>query len=133
MEGPEIEETQQQGRPQWGRRQQPQRPQGLCDLHGLGFTKNGKLDTSEYTHVPQVTITADGHVLSIPQAPVYTSNANGYTDATHYQVYAPLTDSSKLQATSANPAVKFEISPITAGRATVKATYRGKTKTYLIN
>ncbi|MBQ7180988.1 MAG: hypothetical protein IJR87_06820 [Bacteroidaceae bacterium] len=133
VEGPEIEEAQQQGRPQWGRRQQPQRPQGLCDLHGLGFTKNGNLDTSEFTQVPKVTITTDGHVLSIPTTPVYTSNANGYTDATHYQVYAPLTDTSKLQATSDNPAVKFEISPVTAGRATVKATYRGKTKTYLIN
>ena len=61
------------------------------------------------------------------------SNTNGYTDATHYQVYAPLKANSVLKATSELPGVKFEISPVSAGRATIRATYNGKTKTYLIN
>ena len=128
-EGPEVEETQPQGR-QFGRRQQPERPQGLFDLHGLGFSKGGAWKTPE---VPQVTITVDGKRLVVPTRPVFSSNANGYTDVTHYQVYAPLKADSKLSATSQNKAVMFVVTPIVAGRATVTATYCGKTKVYLIN
>ena len=128
VEGPEVEEPQQ--RQQWGRRQGPQRPQGLFDLHGIGFTKGGAWRTPV---VPQVTITVDGKQLAIPTTPIYSSNANGYTDATHYQVYAPLKVNSKLSATSPNPEVKFEVGSIANGRATVTATYQGKKKVYLIN
>ena len=128
VEGPEVEEPQQ--RQQWGRRQGPQRPQGLFDLHGIGFTKGGAWRTPV---VPQVTITVDGKQLAIPTTPIYSSNANGYTDATHYQVYAPLKANSKLSATSPNPEVKFEVGSIANGRATVTATYQGKKKVYLIN
>ena len=129
-EGPEVQQPDQQQRPQWGRRQEPQRPQGLFDLHGIGFTKGGTWSTPV---VPQVAITVDGKYLAIPSTPIFSSNANGYTEVSHYQVYAPLKANSKLSAFSYNPAVKFEISPINEGRATVKATYKGKTKTYLIN
>ena len=139
VEGPEIEEPQQpQGRPQWGRRQQPQRPQGLFDLHGLGFSKNGSIEVpieqwkGKYA-VAAVTITVDGQRLNIPATPIYSTNANGYTDATHYQVYAPLKENSEIKATSELPGVQFEISSISAGRATVRATWQGKTKTFLIN
>jgi len=139
VEGPEIQEPQQpQGRPQFGRRQQPQRPQGLFDLHGLGFSKNGSIEVpieqwkGKYA-VAAVIITVDGLRLNIPATPIYSTNANGYTDATHYQVYAPLKDNSEIKATSELPGVKFEISSIAAGRATVRATYQGKTKTFLIN
>ena len=128
-EGPEVEEPQQQGR-QFGRRQQPERPQGLFDLHGIGFTKGGAWRTPV---VPQVTITVDGKQLAIPTTPLYSSNANGYTECNHYQVYAPLKADSKLSATSQNKAVMFVVTPIVAGRATVTATYCGKTKVYLIN
>ena len=129
VEGPEVEEPQQQGR-QSGRRQGPQRPQGLFDLHGIGFSKGAGMKAPE---VPQVNITVDGKRVSVPTAPLFSSNANGYTDVTHYQVYAPLKANSVLKATSANPEVKFQISSITDGRATVKATYQGKEKIYLIN
>ena len=138
VEGPEIEEPQQpQGRPQFGRRQQPQRPQGLLDLHGISFGKGGsKLPTP----TPQVTITVDGQRLNSPATPIYSTNANGYIDCTHYQVYAPLKSNSQIKATAEFPqvgdagnAVTFNISPITDGRASVRATYKGKTKTYLIN
>jgi len=129
VEGPEVEEPQQQGR-QFGRRQGPQRPQGLFDLHGIGFSKGAGMKAPE---VPQVNITVDGKRVSVPTAPLFSSNTNGYTDVTHYQVYAPLKANSVLKATSANPEVKFQISSITDGRATVKATYQGKEKIYLIN
>ena len=63
------------------------------------------------------------------------TNQNGYTECNHYQLYAPLKAGSKVQATceKAPNAVKFDISPVVAGRATVKATYNGKEKIFLIN
>ena len=137
VEGPEIEEPQ-NDRPQWGRRQQPQRPEGLFDLHAVGFSKNGSLEVpiEEWrgkTAVNAVNITVDGQRLNIPATPIYTSNANGYTECNHYQVYGPLKADSDLKATSELPGVKFEVSPITDGRATVRATYRGRQKVFLIN
>ena len=130
VEGPEIQEPQ-NDRPQWGRHQQPQRPHGLFDLHGIGFGKGGFKMPSQ---TPQVTITVDGQRLNIPTTPVYSTNANGYTECNHYQVYAPLKANSELKATSDDPSlVQFKVSPITDGRATVRATYNGKTKVFLIN
>ena len=129
VEGPEVPAPQQ---PQWGRRpQQPQRPQGLFDLHGIGFTKT---DARPVPMVPQVTITADGKKLTIPNTPIRFNNQNGYADQVRYQVYGPLKADTKLQATSDAPdGVKFEISPIVEGRATIKATYKDLTKIFLIN
>ena len=131
-EGPEVKQNEQQ-RPQWGRRPQgAQRPQGLFDLHGIGFTKT---DAKPVPFVPGVTITVDGQKLNIPAQPIMSTNANGYTECNHYQLYAPLKAASKVEATceSAPKAVQFEISPVVAGRATVKATYKGKEKVFLIN
>ena len=127
-EGADIQKPE---RPRWGGPRGPQRPDGLFDLHGIGFMKNGM--SLKAPQVPQVTIMADGQKLVIPSAPVRFTNLNGYTDQTRYQVYGKLTDSSKIIATSNNPSVKFEVSPIVAGRATVKATYNGLTKIFLIN
>ena len=128
VEGPEIQQPQ---RPRWGGPRGPQRPQGLFNLHGIGFTKSGK--SLPAPSVPQVTIMADGQKLVIPTTPIRFTNLNGYTDQTRYQVYGKLNDSSRLTATSNNPKVKFEISPIVEGRATIKATYNGLTKIFLIN
>jgi hypothetical protein len=44
-----------------------------------------------------------------------------------------MSDNSNIVATSNVPEVKFEISKIVEGRATVKATYNGITKIFLIN
>jgi hypothetical protein len=130
-EGPEVKQPEQPQRGQFGRRpQEPQRPQGLFDLHGIGFSKGTDF---EVPVVPQVTITADGKKLNIPATPIRSTNQNGYTDLIRYQVYGPLKASTKLAATSDVPGVKFQISPVTDGRATVKATYQGKEKVFLIN
>ena len=121
----------QDNRPQWGRQQQPQRPEGLFDLHGIGFTKAGQqLDVPV---VPQISITADGRQLSIPATPVRTTNQNGYTDLTRYQVYAPLKSGSQLKAEANVPGVRITVSPVTDGRATIRCTYKGKEKVYLVN
>ncbi len=136
-DGPEIQQPEQpQGRPQFGgnRRgpQQPQRPQGLFDLHGIGFSKS---DSCPVPVVPEVTITVDGQKLNIPANPIMSTNANGYTECNHYQLYGPLKANSKVQATceKAPNAVKFEVSPVTNGRASVKATFNGVSKYFLIN
>ena len=83
--------------------------------------------------VPQVTIMADGQKLVIPTTPIRFTNLNGYTDQTRYQVYGLVKNGTKLEATSDVPGVQFEISPIVEGRATIKATYNGLTKIFLIN
>jgi hypothetical protein len=133
VEGPEIKQPEQPQRGPWGRRpQEPQRPQGLFDLHGIGFAKESG---AQPAFVPEVTITVDGQKLNIPEKPIMSTNANGYTECNRYQLYAPLKANSKVQATceKAPKAVQFEISPVTAGRTTIKATYRGKEKIFLIN
>ena len=131
IEGPEVEQPNHQQRPQWGRRQEPQRPVGLLDLHGIGFAKASK--PFQVPIVPQVAIEADGKRLQLPERPLFTSNTNGYTEVTNYQVYAPLKAGSKLTVSASDPSVQVKVSAINEGRATVKATYKGKTKTYLIN
>jgi hypothetical protein len=130
-EGPEVQQPQQPQGP-WGRRgpQGPQRPQGLFDLHGIGFSKS---DACPVPVVPKVTITADGKALTIPQTPIRFTNQNGYSDQIRYQVYGPVEAGVKLKATSDVKGVKFDISPVVEGRATVKASYQGKTKIFLIN
>ena len=83
--------------------------------------------------VPQVTITADGQKLNIPTTPVRFNAQNGYAEQNRYQVYGKLGKGSKLEAKADVNGVKFEISPIVEGRATIKATYDGQTKIFLIN
>lgn len=129
-EGPEVKQPKQDPRAQRQPRQ-PQRPVGLFDLHGIGFSKSDM--PFKRPVVPTVTIMADGKTLNIPATPIRTSNANGLTDAIRYQVYAPLTASSKITVKASDPSVKAEVSPVIEGRATVKCTYNGKEKIYLIN
>ncbi len=131
-EGPDIQQPEQpQGRPQFGRRpQEPQRPQGLFDLHGISFSKGVSMTTPI---VPQVTIYVDGQKLNIPERPIMSTNANGYTECNHYQLYAPRKEGAKIEAKSDVPDVKFEIINGKDCRATVKATYKGQTKYFLIN
>jgi hypothetical protein len=83
--------------------------------------------------VPQVNIEVDGQKLVMPTTPIRFTNLNGYTDQTRYQVYGKMSDNSNIVATSDVPEVKFEISKIVEGRATIKATYNGLTKIFLIN
>jgi hypothetical protein len=130
VEGPEVQQSQQPQR--GGRPQQPQRPQGLFDLHGIGFSKGAGL-IAKLPPVPTVTITVDGKAINLPSAPMYATNDNGYMESTNYQAYAPLKANSVIRATASDPSVQIVVGNITDGRATVKATYKGQTKTYFIN
>ena len=103
----------------------------LFNLHGIGFSKKDK--PLQVPVVPQVTITTDGKRLVIPADPIRTTNANGYTDLTHYQVYAPLKAGSQLKVQADVPGVEITVSPVVEGRATIKCVYQGKEKIYLIN
>ena len=133
VDGPEVKAPEQPQQGPWARRgpQQPQRPQGLFDLHGIGFSKGGNFTLP--TIVPEVRIYVDGQKLNIPEKPIMATNANGYTECNRYQLYAPLKAGSKVKAEANVRDVKFEISPVVDGRATVKATYNGQTKYFLIN
>lgn len=128
VDGPDVKAPE---RPRWGRPQGPQRPFGLCDMHGIGFQKSGAVIS--IPSVPAVQINVDGTNLVLPTSPIRSTNANGYVDLGHFQVYGKLTDKSVIKASSSDPAVKFEIGKIQDGRAVVKATYNGVVKTYLIN
>ncbi len=130
VEGPEVKQQEQPQRGQWGQRpQQPQRPQGLFTLHGFGFV------VGDYTGptVPEVTITVDGKKLNIPASPLMSTNQNGYTECNRYQLYAPLANNSVITADSNSGDVKIEVGSVADGRATVRATYKGVTKIFLIN
>ena len=130
-EGPEVKQPEQPQRGGFGGRPAaPQRPQGLFDLHGVSFTKGADHIAPV---VPEVTITADGRKLAIPDTPVRATNQNGLMDASTYQCYGPLTAGTKLKATASDRSVRLSVSPIVEGRATVTATYKGKTKTFRIN
>lgn len=134
VEGPEVKEPE---RPRWGGPRGPQRPQGLLDLIGISFAKGTENDGPAYRpspeQIPQVKIAVDGVNLTIPREPLLSTNLNGYTMNNHYQLYGRMNDSSVLTATCDNKDVQIEIGKIVDGRATVKATWKGVTKVFLIN
>ena len=130
VEGPEVKQPDQPRSPSDRSAQMPQRPKGLFTLHGIGFSA-GSYQTPV---VPQVTITVDGKKVTIPDTPVRATNQNGLMDASTYQCYAPLNGSRPIVSATADvPDVELRVSPVVEGRATVRATYKGKTKTFLIN
>ena len=107
------------------------RPEGLFDLNGIGFSKPGTPCVKP--DVPQLEFYADGKKLVTPTTPIRFTNLNGLSDQIRYQVYGPLKDNSKLEVKSSVPGVKIEVSPIVEGRATVKCTYNGLQKIFLVN
>lgn len=125
-EGPDVPPVQRQP---WERKSD--RPHGLFDLHGLGFS--GKGHDCQPPMVPRVTVCVDGQPLVMPDTPLRSSNLNGYTENNRYQLYARLTESSIITATATSPDVKVEVGRIADGRATVVCSYQGKKKVYLIN
>ena len=100
-------------------------------FHGIGFSKQGT--TCEPPVIPTVTITVDGKSINLPAAPMFSTNANGYTETNNYQAYAPLKDNSVITATASDPSVKITVGKVADGRATVTCTYNGQKKVYKIN
>ena len=105
--------------------------EALFDLHGIGFSKGGASCVPEV--VPEVTISVDGRDVRIPSQPVFATNENGYTDASHYQVYAPLKDTSVIRVKPSDPRVSVSVGKVTDERATVRCVFKGYEKVFLIN
>ena len=129
-EGPEIPTPQFPGRPANNNNRQT-RPRGLFDLHGIGFSSNTVAIQRQVP--PTVKIQVDGQDIVMPTEPIRSTGLNGYTDQSHYQAYGPVNENSVIRVLTSDPEIKCEVSRIEWGRATVKCTYRGQTKTYLIN
>lgn len=129
-EGPAVQQPEQK-RPPMRPVMQSHRQAGLFDLHGIGFSKGE--EEFKVPVVPQVAITVDGKPLHIPSLPIFATNENGVTESNQYQVYAPLAAGSVIDVKASDPEVKVEVGPISDGRAKVRCTYKGLTKTYLIN
>ncbi len=135
VDGPEVKEPE---RPRWGGPMRQQRPFGLVDLHGIAFTKQG-MNSPKAPQVPKIHISVDGVKLVVPEQPIFSTNENGYIQTDHYQVYGKLKDDSVIKAWSSlkgdasEPGVKIHIGKVADGRATITATYKGVTKTFLIN
>ena len=127
VEGPEIQAPAQ--RP--FQRPNNNRPFGLFDMRGMGFSKPG-LDCN-IPVVPTVDIYADGVKLIVPESPIFTSQTNAYMECNRYQVYGKLTDTSKLEVKASDPSVQVKIGKINDGRATITCTYKGVNKIFLIN
>lgn len=103
----------------------------LYNLYGIGFTKKG--EQLQQPVVPTVTISVDGRELTIPADPLYSTNENGYTEVNRYQTHAPLQKGSVIKVNASHPGVKVEVSPVIDGRASVRCTWQGQDKIYLIN
>ena len=132
-DGPEVRQPEQPQRGQWGgRQQQQQRQQGLFDMHGIAFQKGAEKAIAAPV-VPKVDIYIDGQKLNVPDQPIMATNANGYTECNHYQLYAPMKAGAKIEVRPSDPAVTYTISTGTEYRATVTATYKGQKKVFLIN
>lgn len=129
VEGPEVKAPEQ---PRWGRSQQNPRPFGLFHMAGMSFSK-GDNNIPQAEAVPQVTIMLDGQRLAIPQEAILSTSQNGYTQTDHYQIYGRVLPNSKIEAISDNQDVTFSIGQICDGRAVIKATWHGVTKTFLLN
>jgi len=117
--------------PPFGGQMRQMRPRGLYDLHGMGFSSNTV--KIERQLPPTVEIVVDGVKAKIPSIPVRFTNENGYENVSRYQVYAPMTNSSRIWVSASDPAVKITVSAIADGRATVRCMYNGQEKIFLIN
>ena len=106
----------------------------LFDMEGLGFSSKKK-DISRPV-IPTVTITVDGKAVETPKTPVRSTNANGITDYTVYEVSCPQagTNVPVVAASASDKDVKIAVTQAESatGTAVVKCTWGGQTKTYRV-
>ena len=106
----------------------------LFDMEGLGFSSKKK-DISRPV-IPTVTITVDGKAVETPKTPVRSTNANGITDYTVYEVSCPQagTNVPVVAASASDKDVEIAVTQAESvtGTAVVKCTWGGQTKTYRV-
>ena len=111
-------------------------PDGLFDLSGLGFSSAKKKIVRPVA--PVVAIKVNGEVVSLPAAPVRSTNANGIVNLdlyeTTYKLPATATGVPKVTASASDPAVKIAVTQAESksGTAVVKFDYKGVVKTYKV-
>ncbi|MBO4567137.1 MAG: hypothetical protein J5695_07915 [Bacteroidales bacterium] len=101
--------------------------QEICDIAGFGFSRKG--ETMEFPQPPTVKMYAAGAALEMPSHPIWTTDRNGLTDCTNYEVLLPEGVGFEDVTVETDPAVSVESDA--AARA-IRCTWNGKTKTYLI-
>ena len=108
--------------------------EALFTMHGIYFQKKGqKINAGP---APKVKISVNGVEQAVPTTPVRSTNQNGYTDVSHYQVSCSVKSSDKVTAEALYPTgadVKFDIQHPNDTTVNVVATYKGKTKIYTVN
>lgn len=102
----------------------------LMDIQGLGFSR-GK-DDMQIPAVPEVKILVNGNEIALPEIPTRSTNENGYVSQDIYEIPGVLTDGAQLNVGSESEYPMDINTHISYGKATVKCTYNGKTKTYIL-
>ena len=100
----------------------------LCDIIGLGFSRKGEV--MEFPQAPAVQFLAGGKALEMPSHPTWTTDFNGYTDCTNYDVQLPEGVSFEDVEVIAPKDVEVVVN---ASAGTICCTYKGKTKTYRLS
>ena len=102
----------------------------LLDVQGFGFTRG--IDDMQTPPVPSVSILVNGKAVELPEIPTRSTNENGYVSQDIYEMHGALPDGAKVdvQTDSETPVdIDLHSAP---GKVTVKCTYNGKTKTYIL-
>lgn len=102
-------------------------PEGidLCDIVGFGFSRKG--ESMEFPQPPSLRLMAAGEPLEMPSHPLWTTDFNGLTDCTNYEVLLPEGVSAADVTVEADPSVTVE-----QEASLIRCTWKGVTKTYLL-
>ena len=108
----------------------------LCELKGLGFSKDGKL--MNYPAPPAVCIKADGKPLDLPVHPVRSTNENGLVTYDRYEADCTASEGGKIPVISASSdkdgmQVTIEQATEENRKATVTFDWNGVRKTYIVH
>ena len=93
---------------------------------GFGFTKKGQ--KMKFPVPPAVKISVGGQALEMPAHPIWTTDENGLTDNTFYEVAVPSGVTGNITV-KAPKSVQVAIDQDTR---VVRCTYKGKTKTFTL-
>lgn len=108
----------------------------LFDLEGLGFSSPEH--PIERPVVPQVKISVDGKSVELPHTPVRSTDINGITDYTTYEVVCPLPSAPaslpRVSASADQPDVEVRVTQARPGSpvAVVSFNYKGLVKNYRV-
>lgn len=105
----------------------------LCNIEGLGFSKNGKSMVRPVA--PKVNITVDGQAVEMPATPVRFTHENGLLGYDHYELDVEANGKMPKIKATADGNVKIKITPAESipGDAIVSCNYKGVEKIYTIH